>query len=346
MATIPWPVRRWCSTSPWRTCARPAPKNSPTVTLMGRAGIITTKNLSVNYVDAERYLSEGDDGSGKVVEGEEATFELFVSHEQLTEAIEPAMGNLHDPPSRPLLGVAPLELGFLAAANDVRDVAVGLDDAKVLGAAVACIGAKVLAASDRRAFAFDDNGIEHLVESFAVIDVGRGHDERQRDATAVHQQVAFAALFSPDPSGSGRRLPAPRGPSSWPRRHFAIAKRCPPSRRIRPAPPSTGPRRSPLLPSPGSACGWRWRCQSAPWARPSIGNRYEARTRWPRTPAAPASRGAQHRACVGTSCPATAPDGALAVPRAPRMHPSPPTIRRASPLSCPTPRSMRLGRVV
>jgi len=44
-----------------------------------------------------------------------------------------------------------------------------------------------------------------VVDALAVIDVGCGHDDRQRDATPVHQQVALAALFFPDPSGWARR---------------------------------------------------------------------------------------------------------------------------------------------
>lgn len=176
--------------------------------------------------------------------------------------------------------------------------------AKVLGAAVAGIGAKVLVASARRIRALDHHGREHRVEPFAVIDIGAGHDERQRDAMAAHQQVAFAPLSLPDPSGSGRRLPGPGAPSSWPHRCFAIARRCPPSPRIRPVPLSRALRRIPRAHIGESACGWHWHCRSAPWATPSIGSRCEARTRWPRTPVAPASAGAPHRASSGTACPA------------------------------------------
>jgi len=47
------------------------------------------KNLSVNYVYSQRYLAEGDDGGGKVVQGNEAAFEFFVAHEQFAETVEP-----------------------------------------------------------------------------------------------------------------------------------------------------------------------------------------------------------------------------------------------------------------
>lgn len=62
--------------------------------------------------------------------------------------------------------------------------------------------------------------------------------------------------FFPNPSGSGRQLLVPREPSSSPRRRFASARRCPPSRRFRPIPPIRVPRRSPLPPIRESACGW------------------------------------------------------------------------------------------
>ena len=140
----------------------------------------------------------------------------------------------------------------------------GVDDAQVLGAAIAGVGAQMLASANGRALALDDDGAEHSVQSLAVIDVGRGHDDRQRDATAVHQQMAVAPIFSPDPSGWARRLPAQAGPSSLRRPRFAIARRCPPCRRTRPVRLSKALRKSQPSPTRGSACGLRWRCQSAP----------------------------------------------------------------------------------
>ena len=62
-----------------------------------------------------------------------------------------------------------------------------------------------------KTLSFDHHGAEHLIQTLAVIDVRPGHDERQRDATAVHQQVALAPLFFPDRSGCGRPPLAPMG---------------------------------------------------------------------------------------------------------------------------------------
>ena len=101
---------------------------------------------------------------------------------------------------------------LLFAVDDVGDVAVRFDDSQSLFASVGSIGAEVLVASNRRTLALDDDGAEDLVDALAIIHVGSGHDERQRDATAVYQQMAFASFFFPDRSGSVRPPLAPMGP--------------------------------------------------------------------------------------------------------------------------------------
>ena len=89
---------------------------------------------------------------------------------------------------------ASLDANILASVDNMRHVAMVIDDTHVLGAAIACVGAKGLAVADGRALALDYDGAEHSVQSLAVIHVGRGHDDRQRDAAAVHQQVALATI--------------------------------------------------------------------------------------------------------------------------------------------------------
>src|SRR5438045_7588594 len=242
------------------------------------------------------------------------------------------MADLDDPAPCLLVRVALLDVGFSAPIDDVRDVAVVLDGAKVLLTAVACVGTQMLASSIRRILARDDDGSEHFVQPLAVMDVGPGHDERQRDATAVHQQVALAAFFSPDPSGWGRRLAVPVAPSSLRRPRSASARRCPASGRTRPSQPSTELQRSPTLPIRGTACGWRLRCRSAPWAAPSTGSPCAARRRSPRTPVEAALVAAPPLACARRSCPPASARGS-AVPPAARSHLSPPTIRYVSPRS-------------
>ena len=121
-----------------------------------------------------------------MVQCREAALELFVAHEQLAEAVEPAMADLDDPATGLLAGVPSLRVRLLATIHNVGDVAVPLDDPPQLGAAVPGIGAQVLAATLGGHRAPDRDGFEHLLQALAVIDVSRGHDDRQRDATPVH----------------------------------------------------------------------------------------------------------------------------------------------------------------
>ena len=155
------------------------------------------KNLSVNYVDFQRHLAERDDSGGDVVECDEAAFEFLVAHQQLAKSVEPAMT---DPAPRLLGWVAPLGLGLLGTTDHMRDVAVCLDDRHGRAAAIPGVRTQMLAASLGWRLALDHDGLEHRIELSNVMSVGPGHDERQRDTTAVDQEVALAAIFSPDQS--------------------------------------------------------------------------------------------------------------------------------------------------
>ena len=112
---------------------------------------------------------------------------------------------------------------------------------------------------------------------------------------------------------------------------FAIAKRCPPCRRTLPTRPSTAIRRSQPSPTRGSACGLRWRFQSARPAALSIGTLCAARTRCLRRPAAPVWPAGRHQACERIACSATARAAAPAAPPAARTDPLPPTTQLAWP---------------
>jgi hypothetical protein len=49
----------------------------------------------------------------------------------------------------------------------------------------------------RPCWTLDHDGIEHGLNLRHAVCVGSRHDEGQRDATPVHQQMALAAVFSP-----------------------------------------------------------------------------------------------------------------------------------------------------
>jgi len=156
--------------------------------------------------------------------------------------------------------------------------------------------------------------------------IGRGDDDRQRDATGVDQQHPLAPISFPDPSGLARQIPAPVGPSPGPRRRFAIARRYPPCRRTQPTRLATASERIRPSPTPGSAGVLRSRSRTAPSAGPSTGNPYAAHRRSPRMPCATPSVCDPHRACADTSGGRLDPAAAgSAAPPAPKTHRTLPT---------------------
>src|SRR5258706_10668051 len=189
------------------------------------------KSLSVNNVYGEFHFSERDDRRRKMVETKEAAFELLVAHEQLAKAIEPAMRDFDNPPPRPL-GRMPSNLfGFLPASFDVGNVVMLFDDGKSGHAGIAGIGTQVLAASLGWRRPLYHDRLQNRGNLADIMSICSGHDDRERDATAVHEQVTLAPIFSPDPSGWVRRLLVPAAPSSLPRRYSAIATQYPPGHR-------------------------------------------------------------------------------------------------------------------
>src|ERR1035437_5066613 len=68
----------------------------------------------------------------------------------------------------------------------------------------------------------------------AVMPVGPAGDERQRDATRVHQEAALAPIFSPDPWSLVPRTVGPEAACPSPHPRSANARQYPPFRRTRP----------------------------------------------------------------------------------------------------------------
>jgi len=168
-----------------------------------------TKNLSVNYVNRQFDLAQSDDGRCDVVERDKAALKFLVSHQQLSESVEPAMADLYHPAPRLLGWVTPLGIGFCATTHDVGNIAMRLDNIQGLLTSISRICAQVFAAPLAWALALDHTGAEHLIQLRDIMLIGSGHDERQRDTTAVHQQVPLAAFFFPDQSGWGQPPLAP-----------------------------------------------------------------------------------------------------------------------------------------
>lgn len=77
------------------------------------------------------------------------------------------------------------------------------------------------------------------VQQFGVVQICAADGDRQRDPTGVDQQASFAALFSPDPSGSDLRIRSLTEPCPWFRRRPATARQYGASRHIQRGQPAT-----------------------------------------------------------------------------------------------------------
>ncbi len=101
-----------------------------------------------------------------------------------------------------------LFLNLFPTLLDVRDVIPFFDNFLSWLAGITFICAKVL---DNIIGTVNHDLIEHSLKLADVMSVCPCYDYRQRDATAVHEDMALAAFFSPDPLDFGRQLPEREG---------------------------------------------------------------------------------------------------------------------------------------
>jgi len=90
-----------------------------------------------------------------------------------------------------------LLLDFLTSLFYLRDVIAIFDSLLCWFAGVALVSTKML----NRVWALDDDLIEHKFKLAHIVPVCSCYDYRQRDATLVHQDMAFASVFFPGQSG-------------------------------------------------------------------------------------------------------------------------------------------------
>ncbi len=157
-----------------------------------------------------------------------------------------------------------------------------LNDLQGRRTGVTRVRAQVLTSSLGRVGSFDHHAVEYRTELRDVMAIRSGHDERQRDATTVHQQMALAPIFSPDPLGWAQRFPVPWALSSWRRQCFAIAMQCLRARHIRQGPASKDSQihlRSPIQESGHVS---HWHCRTVQRAVLSTGTPCAKHKRLPR----------------------------------------------------------------
>lgn len=129
-----------------------------------------------------------------MVECEEAALELLVAYEHFAETVEPAMADLNNPASGLLLRGAPLDCCLCSATDDVRDVAVTLDGAQVLGTTVACVGAQVFVSSVGRVRALDDEALStasSLLQSWTLAPLTTSDNGTPRPSTSKWRLLPF-----------------------------------------------------------------------------------------------------------------------------------------------------------
>jgi len=125
--------------------------------------------------------------------------QLLVSDQKLTKAVEPGVRRFDDPtsvlertPAFTLLWCNPWGI---------------TPDTNLLAGRLAVISL-IRVQKSLSVRKGDNDGIKHRSELACVMSIGPCYDQRQRDATPVHQYVALGSFFSPGPSDSARLLPA------------------------------------------------------------------------------------------------------------------------------------------
>ena len=154
------------------------------------------KNRSVN----NDCLSKHDECTRELQERHVADAQLLEADQQLPEPIQPGEGALDHPPPGATLRMASARrrsasLGHMGPIPALDHRAPG----GLPG--VALIRTQVV--SDR--WAPHDQAVQRGHQEPHIMPVRPADDYRQRDSTAVHEDAALRAFFSPDPSGWPRR---------------------------------------------------------------------------------------------------------------------------------------------
>ena len=131
-------------------------------------------------------------------------YELFIFYQEFPKAVEPRMGHFDNPAA-----ALPRSATTTFLPADPWPISARGDNFLSWLAVIPLVGVKIVFALRRLN---KDHGIEDRGQLRNVMPVCACHDQRQRDAKSVHQQVPFASVFFPGPSGSARQPPAPAGP--------------------------------------------------------------------------------------------------------------------------------------
>ncbi len=123
-----------------------------------------------------------------------AVRQLLISDEKLSKPVEPGVRRFHDPASilRRTAASALLPCDSWSVTSDADLLANRFP-------VIPLIRIQETLSSLRKS---DDDGIEHCGKLTDIMSMGPGDDQRQRDATCVHQEMTLASFFSPGLSDS------------------------------------------------------------------------------------------------------------------------------------------------
>ena len=203
--------------------------------------------------------------------------------QKLPKPVEPRVSHFDNPSP----GFVPRDffqgLLFNSPGNTMGKIPTGQDRQSGRMSQVPLVGKKILfpSAVFRRSHHL---AIQHDLNLGHIVSIGSGHDERERDATGVHQKMALAPFFFPDPSDSFRRPPEPEVLWSSIHRWTSIPRQSLPSRRTQPDRASRVPGALRPDPIPENTGEWRWDSKTAPSAEPSIESLFEAHRRFLQKP--------------------------------------------------------------
>ena len=286
-----------------------------------RSAVIITinnyKNLSLN----RNGLTPTNDGTGQLQETFIALFEFFIANGQFSKPIEPTMASFNLPTSQTSRRIG-MTFRRPSALLHCWRIPCRRRGVPRRGARVPVIAAQVFR-PDRRLYP-QDASLQRLGQQRHIRRLRAADDQRQRDATPVDQQAARAPVFSPDPWDWGRRHPAPEELCSTSHQCVAMSTRSRPIHHIRRDRPARAVQRNQRPASAKHGDEWRSRCQTVPWAMPSIGCRFAARTRFQQRPVEAV------RACVLRQACGHSPASDHAAARESTVRPSAKThLRRA-----------------
>ncbi len=208
------------------------------------------------------------------------------------------MASFHNPSTSPVFRVFPFGGDLPAYRFHMRRVVSLNHDFCCLPPCIPFVRAKMLRRLIGNLGPFDDHRIQNFFQLSDIMEIGSGHDERERDATLFHQQISFASFFFPDPLDCVQPPLAPGGLCSLRHQCSANSRKFLPSHRIRPNRLAIISEIHRPFPRVESSRGLSWNCQNVPWAMPSTGNPYAKHRQFLRRRAGPPLACARPRLCV------------------------------------------------